>query len=60
MHDSTVSDRDVMRRRASEIRSVRRDVDQIRPIGTALRRLAEARRRGVASPVTTGTMPPVG
>ena len=43
---------DVMKELASEIRSVRRDVDQIKAIIAKLRRLAEAKRRGMASPAT--------
>ena len=41
---------DVMKELASEIRSVRRDVDQIKAVITKLRRLAEAKRRGMEPP----------
>jgi len=49
----------VMRELASEIRSVRRDVDQIKAIIAKLRRLAEAKRRGM-SPATSRRMHPSG
>ena len=41
---------DVMRELAVEIRSVRRDVDQIKAVITKLRRLAEAKRRQMGPP----------
>ena len=50
--------RDVMKELASEIRSVRRDVDQIKAIINKLRRLIEARRRGTGSPATIRTIHP--
>ena len=50
---------DVMRELASEIRSVRRDVDQIKAIIAKLRRLAEAKRRGM-SPATRRRIHPSG
>ena len=51
---------DVMKELASEIRSVRRDVDQIKAIIAKLRRLAEAKRRGGASPATRRRAQPRG
>ncbi len=50
---------DVMRELASEIRSVRRDVDQIKAIIAKFRRLAEAKRRGM-SPATSRRIHPSG
>jgi hypothetical protein len=41
---------DVMKELAVEIRSVRRDVDQIKAVITKLRRLAEAKRRRMGPP----------
>ena len=51
---------DVMKELASEIRSVRRDVDQIKAIIAKLRRLAEAQRRRTASPATRPRIHPSG
>ena len=41
---------DVMKELATEIRSVRRDVDQIKAVIGKLRRLAEVKRRSMQSP----------
>ena len=49
---------DVMKELASEIRSVRRDVDQIKAIIARLRRLAEARNRELAKSPTIGPIHP--
>ena len=46
---------DVMKELASEVRSVCRDVDRIKAIITKVRRLADAKRRGMASLTTMRT-----
>ena len=51
---------DVMKELASEIRSVRRDVDQIKAIIAKPRRLAEAKRRRRVSPGTRRRIHPRG
>ena len=51
---------DVMKELVAEIRSVRRDVDQIKAIIAKLRRLAEAKRRRMASPASTRRSHPSG
>ena len=51
---------DQLKELTTEVRSVRRDVDQIKALLSELRRLAQARRRGMATPTTKTTIPPDG